>query len=148
MRGLILGVWACAVSLGATYGAAYWRALPPGGETAGHAEGAKARAIKPITIPVIVDGSLKGYVSAEFSFIGAQNDPHGSAMDPESFMMDEAFRLIYADSRTDFVHAAKKDLAALTRQITSNVNQRMGGDVIKETFVKSFTFIPRGETPR
>ncbi|WP_457798538.1 flagellar basal body-associated protein FliL [Methylocystis sp. S23] len=146
MRGLLIGVWACAVTLAAAYGGAYWR-LHPGIDKDERREARQIRSIKPITVPVIADGALKGYVSAEFSIVGAPADSHGG-VDPESFVMDEAFRLIYADSKTDFARMRKADLAGLTRQLTVNVNQRMGKDVVKETLVKSFTFISRDDLPR
>lgn len=150
-RSLLLGAWVCIVTLAATYTGAYWR-LHPHSDESDRREAVQIRPIKPITVPVIIDGAIKGYVSAEFSLVVAQGDSHGDShggdVDPQSFFMDEAFRLIYADPDTDFSKIRKADLAALTRRLTANVNQRMGKDVVKETLVKSFTFVPREDAPR
>lgn len=145
---LLIGVWACAVTLAATFGGAYWRTKPnkdAGGE---HVETTQTRAVKPVTVPVIIDGALKGYVSAEFNIVTVASDPHGGGVDPESFFIDEAFRLIYADATTDFANIRKSDLAAITKQLTANINQRLGKTVVKETLVKNVTFVAREDIPR
>lgn len=146
-RTLLIGVWACAITAGATYGGAWWRArrdAPP----AEHEEKLDVKKIRPITVPIISGGALKGYVSAEFSFLGAKQDGHAEGLDPEGFFMDEAFRLIYGDSRIDFTNIQKADLAALTSQLTANVNKRLGAAVVKETLIRNFTFVAREDMPR
>lgn len=144
---LLIGVWACAVTLAATFGSAYWRATPAKDAHNQHEEATQTRPVKPVTVPVIIDGVLKGYVSAEFNIVTLASDAHGGG-DPESFFIDEAFRLIYAETKTDFAHIQKADLAALTRQLTANINQRLGKTVVKETLVKSVTFVAREDIPR
>jgi hypothetical protein len=144
----LIGVWACCVTLAATFGAAYWRATPAKGAQGQHEEATQTRLLKPVTVPVIIDGALKGYVSAEFNIVMVAHDAHGGGVDPESFFIDEAFRLIYADAKTDFAHLQKADLAALTKQLTANINQRLGKAVVKETLVKSVTFVAREDIPR
>jgi len=147
-RILFVGLWACLISLGATYGGAYWRSHQSSDHGEQHAEKLDVRKLKALTVPVISDGVLKGYVSAEFSFVGPHADKHEHSLDPESFFMDEAFRVIYSDSKIDFSDIQKADLNALTSQITANVNQRMGKQVIKETLVGNFSFVAREDMPR
>jgi hypothetical protein len=148
VRMLIVGLWACLVTLGATYGGAYWRTRPSAERAEAHAEKLEARKIKPISVPIIAGGVLKGYVSAEFTYVGAAADKHDPGLDPESFVMDEAFRLIYADNKIDFSNVQKTDLNALTAQITANVNQRLGKTVLKETLVRNITFVAREDVPK
>ncbi|QGM97997.1 hypothetical protein [Methylocystis parvus] len=146
-RSLLLGAYACLVSLAATFGGAYWR-THPSTENGGHIDARQITTIKPITVPLIANGALKGYVTVAFSIVSEKEDPHDVGIEPSSFVMDEAFRLIYGESKVDYARAEKTDLAALTRQLTLNVNQRLGRSVIKETLIRSFAFIPRDETPR
>lgn len=148
IRTMIVGLWACAVTLGATYGGAYWRMRPSDDAAAAHAEKLEEHKVKPMTVPIIESGALKGYVSAEFTFVGAPADKHDAGLDPESYFMDEAFRLIYAENKIDFSNIQKSDLTALTTQITANVNQRMGRTVVKETLVRNFAFIAREDVPK
>lgn len=150
LRTLLVGLWVCIVTLGATFGGVYWRGRQSSSGTAEHAEKLEVRKAKAITAPVIADGVVKGYVSAEFSYVMVPADKHGGGgeLDPESFFLDEAFRLIYAETKADFTRVEKSDLAALTRQITENVNQRLGKPVVKETLVRNFTFVSRDDMPK
>jgi hypothetical protein len=81
-----------------------------------------------------------------------KSDPHGghggASLDPEGYVMDEAFRIIYGENKVDFTDMQKSDLAQLTSRITTNVNKRLGSELIKETLVKNFAFIPREELPK
>lgn len=147
-RMLLIGLWVCVVTLAATYGGVYWKRLPSSGSSGGeHSEKLEVKKVKPITVPVISGGALKGYVSAEFSLLTAAGDKHAPALDPESFLMDEAFRLIYSDNKLDFDHLEKVDLDALTKTITARVNERMGSARIKETLVKNFAFVRKEDLP-
>lgn len=148
-RSLFLGLWVCAVSLGATYGGVYWKSRQTGATTADHAEKLEVKKMKPLTVPIIAGGVLKGYISAEFSFLVGATDKHDNGgPDPESYFLDEAFRLIYAETKADFTHVDKPDLNALTAQITKNINKRLGAPVVKETLVKNFAFVAREDMPR
>lgn len=150
-QALIVGIWACLVTLGGAYGGVYWRQhKSDSAAAAAHEEKLEPRKIKPITVPIIADGVLKGYISAEFSVMSPKADAHehGPDLDPEGYFMDEAFRLIYAENKIDFSNMQKSDLADLTRRLTANVNQRLGKEFVKETLVKNFAFIPREELPR
>ncbi|MGJ0508741.1 MAG: flagellar basal body-associated protein FliL [Methylocystis sp.] len=147
---LIVGIWACVVTLAGAYGGVYFRQQSSASANVAHEEKLEARKIKPITVPIIADGMLRGYISAEFSLMTPKSDPHGHgpSLDPEGYVMDEAFRLIYSENKVDFSNMQKSDLAQLTSQITANVNKRLGSDLIRETLVKNFAFIPREELPK
>jgi hypothetical protein len=147
MQPIIVGIWACVVSLGATYGGVYWRTQASAPAEAAHEEKMDIRKIRPITVPIISDGLLRGYVSAEFNVVGPKADAHSKGLDPETFFMDEAFKIIYSESKIDFTKIKKADLSSLTSQITANVNQRMGHMVVKETLIKNITFVSREDMP-
>lgn len=143
---LIVGVWACAVTLAGAYGGVYWRSHA--NDTASndaHAEAVETRKIKPITVPIIANNAIKGYILAEFSLVSPKGDPHGKALDPEGYFLDEAYRLIYAWTDKDFTNMPSSDIADMTRRITERVNQRLGKEVVKEALVTNFGFIPRDE---
>ncbi|PPD45174.1 MAG: flagellar basal body-associated protein FliL [Methylocystis sp.] len=145
---LLAGLWTCAVTLGGTYLGVQWRSRNPGG-TSEHVEKALEHKIRPVTVPIIAGGAVKGYVSAEFSFVRFASEGHDTpSLDPESFFMDEAFRLIYSDTQIDFTNLQKTDLSKLSLQLTENVNRRMGRSVVKETLVRNVSFVPREDLPR
>ncbi len=149
IRNLLVGLWACTVTLAATLGGAYWREQPKASGSNEHKPKVQVEQIAPITVPIIDRGVVTGYVSAEFSIIATKGEAHGgSPLEPESFFMDEAFRLIYSDNKTDFSNIQKVDLDALTAKITANVNKRMGRPAVQETLMRSFNFVPREEIMR
>jgi hypothetical protein len=152
MRMVLIGIWACVVTLASTFGAAYWkshRSTPA--EAVAHAEKLEVKKVKPITVPIISDGSLKGYISAEFAYVvDASSKSHGgggAAVDADSYVMDEAFRRLYADNSLDFRRIEKYDLNSLTKELTKSINQRLGAELVRETLVKSFAFVPKDDIP-
>jgi hypothetical protein len=149
LRSIAFGLWVCLVSLASTYGGAYWNShrslATAGGEAPDKIE---VRRVKPITVPVISGGELRGYVSGEFSIAVAASDKRGHDQQAESYVMDEAFRLLYSDNNLDFGAIEKIDLNALTKQITKNANERLRSEMVKETLVKSFTFTPKDDLTR
>jgi len=158
MRSILIGIWVCLVSLAGTYGGAYWKSHHNAAQTAAQEPPKKleVKKVRPITVPVIADGVLKGYVSGEFSYLAEAPDKHGGGhgdagakevVDPESYFMDETFRLIYAENKLDFTHIEKIDLAALTQRITAKVNERLGAPIVKETLVRNLSFVPREDLP-
>ena len=147
-RTLLIGLWVTAIALGSTYAGAYWKTHNASERSAAaHAEKIEVKKVKPITAPVIVDGQLKGYVSAEFSYAQETGQDKHGGRDPEAYFIDEAFRLLYSESSLDFEHVEKIDLDSLTRKITDKVNARMGSHVLKETLVKNLVFTPREGMP-
>ncbi|MBI1867120.1 MAG: flagellar basal body-associated protein FliL [Methylocystis sp.] len=148
-RLLMIGLWVCIVTLASTYGGAYWKTPRLTATASGeHFEKLDIKKVKPITVPIISDGSLKGYVSAEFSYLMDASAKQPASLETESYFMDEAFRRIYADNSLDFHHIEKFDLNALTKEITQHVNERLGVPLLKETLVKNFTFVPKEDMPR
>lgn len=159
LRLLVIGIWTCAVTLASTYGAAYWKKNRTSSPADAHVEKLEVKKVKPISVPIISEGVLKGYISAEFAYVveasgsfhggghGEVASGGGGAVDPDSYVMDEAFRRIYADNSLDFRHIEKFDLNAFTKQVTARVNERLGASIVKETLVKSFAFVAREDIP-
>jgi hypothetical protein len=158
LRLLLIGIWTCSVTLASTYGAAYWKSHRAAPQPEAHAEKLEVRKVKPISVPIISEGQLRGYISAEFSYVVvAPEKSHGGghgeaaagdgALDADSYVMDEAFRRLYADNNMDFRHIEKFDLNAFTHEVTQRVNDRLGSALVRETLVKSFAFIPKDDIP-
>ena len=58
--------------------------------------------------------------------------------------MDEAFRTLYVE-RVDFRHLEKYDVAALTKMLLAKVNQRLGGEIVRDVLVEQFNYVPKAE---
>jgi hypothetical protein len=146
IRAALAGFWLVAVTLASTYAGVYLKTRPTTQAAAtGHAGKQELKKIKPISVPIISGGVLKGYFSAEFSYLAEAADPHEAGLDPESFIVHEAFRLIYSNNELDFAHLEKPDLEVLTKQLTASVNARLGSNRIKETLVRNVTFVAKDD---
>lgn len=145
MKLIIIGVWACIVTLAGAYGGVYWRTHAHDSGDKAHEEALETRKIKPITVPIIANGMIKGYILAEFSLVSPKGDPHDKSLDPEGYFLDEAYRFIYASSDKDFTNMQTSDVADMSKRITEAVNKRLGKEMIKEALVTNFGFIPRDE---
>jgi hypothetical protein len=146
MKPMIIGIWGCIATLAGAYGGVYWRThANDTAKSAAHEEKLETRKIKPITVPIIGNGVVKGYILAEFSLVSPKGDPHDHTLDPEGYFLDEAYRLIYGWKDKDFTNMPTSDVAEMTRLITEKVNQRIGKEVVKEALVTNFGFIPRDE---
>lgn len=142
---ILIGLWTCAISLGSTYAGFYYKTRPMPPPAEGHEASTKSQDLKTITVPIIQDGEIKGYISADFSVIGAERDPHAKSPDIEGYVLDEAYRLIYAETTIEFQNIQKTDLDKLTTDIKSRVNTRLGREAIKDVLVRSFHYVPREE---
>jgi hypothetical protein len=141
-----LGVWAAIVALVATYMAA----TASNGETvdAVRAEqhppsGIEFRHPDAITVPMIYDGELRGYVVAKIVFSADAADLHASPIDPQPFVLDEAFRHIYTDGKIEFDHMSKYNLDAITGAIKDAVNKRLGAELVKDVLIDELNYVDK-----
>lgn len=146
---LLTGFWVCAITVMAGYGVAYWKAgraaATPQQE---YLEGLEYEKTRVINVPRIADGSVQGYVVAQFVFTIDARTHRQLSVPPNAFVVDEAFRRIYADERTDFANIKKQDLAQLTQAIKQNVNARMQANVIQDVLVEEFTYFSKDDIRR
>jgi PBP1b-binding outer membrane lipoprotein LpoB len=140
--------WICAVTLVAVYLAGSSRLVAPAAVTSGRpAESLERKKTQPINVPMIANGRIEGYVVAQFVYLA---DAHGLKqlpVQPDVFVADEAFRTLYSTS-VDFRHLDKYDLGALTKTLAAKVNQRLGGDIVKEVLVDQFIYVPKSDISR
>jgi hypothetical protein len=145
---LAAGLWAAMVALGASYGAVTWKT---GGTIASVAvakdgtsiEGLESHKLDPLTVPMIRDGKVAGYVLAKLAFTADAKSVHGMSVDPAAFVTDEAFREIYSNGQIDFSRLEKYDLARLSDTIKSNVNQRFGTALVHDILFVEINYVDK-----
>ena len=143
MKKLLLGgIWVCAVTSASVYFAS-WNA----GGGAASAEDAYMQGLdyiktQQITVPRIAQGKIQGYVLARFVFTVDAKALRQLTVPPEVFVVDEAFRAIYGEDELNFEDLQKVDLSGLTQQITAKVNARVQPELVKETLVEQFDYVP------
>jgi hypothetical protein len=146
IRLILSGLWVCLVTLASTYAAVSWLApRPPEAETQiqklnGGLESVKTRMI---SVPVIGEGTIHGYVTAQFVFTVDGKAMKHLAVKPDAFLLDEAFKAIYGGDSVDFRHFTKRDLQALSKQIGDNVNRRLGARLVEDVLVQELNYIAK-----
>jgi hypothetical protein len=147
IKTLLTGLWVAGVALGSSYAAATW---PSGEETVTAQEstgpvidGLEYRKPKALTVPMISDGRLRGYVVAKIVFTADAKELHDFPIDPQPFVMDEAFRRIYTDGKVEFDKMSKYNLDEITKAIKTNVNARIGSELIQDVLVEEVNYVDK-----
>ena len=143
LKAIGLGVWAIVVALIAGYTAATWNtgATVDMVRAESAPTGIEYRHPSAITVPMISDGKLRGYVVAKVVFTADAASLRNSPVDPLPFVVDEAFRHIYTDGKVEFDHLAKYNLDKITGDIKDAVNKRLGTDLIKDILVDELNYV-------
>lgn len=141
---VIIGVWVCAVTLASSYGAAYWAA----GANFGKAEdpylpGLEYKRVPTITVPMIIDGQIKGYVIAKLVFTADAGTLKKLSVDPVVFVVNDAFGEIYTNGRVEAGKISKYNLKDMTDRIKDKVNARLNGPVVQEILIDGINYIDK-----
>jgi hypothetical protein len=162
---ILSGLWVCLVTLLSTYGVITWHgtgATPPAAHAAAPAAGPAAKPgseheaavllagmesikTKMISVPIVADNAVQGYVMAQFVITVDSKEMKRFSIKPDIFLVDEAFRAIFAGGSIDFRQFKKQDLAGLTKQIAGNVNKRLGVRLIEDVLVHELNYIPKDQ---
>ncbi len=145
-----LGIWAIVVALVAGYMAATWNTGATVDVVRAEAKPSGLETIHPaaITVPMISDDQLRGYVVAKVAFTAEAEALRIAPTDPLPFVVDEAFRHIYTDGKVEFDHLAKYNLDKITGDIKDAVNKRLGTDLIKDVLVEELNYVDREQLKR
>ena len=148
---LLIGLWAASIASVAGYAGLWWQ-LHRGGDAgiAEPAHGSGEAALqqvktRSISVPMIANGEVQGYIVAQFAFLADAAMLKGSAVPPEPFLLEEGFRAIYASPTTDFQHLEKFDLASLTKTLVERMRERLGSDLVREVLVQEFTYVSKAD---
>lgn len=142
---IIAGLWACIVTLAASYAAVSWQA----GHAAHEAEperlygGLETVRTRMISVPVIRSGAIQGYVMAQFSFTGNASVLKRLTLKADVVVLDEAFKAIYSEDALDFRDMKKQDLSGLIKSIVEGSNQRFGTRIIEDVFIHELSYVTK-----
>jgi len=149
VRLLLAGVWACIVTVGASLALSYWKESHTAlGAKQAYAEGLVSEKTRIINVPMIAEGSVQGYIVAQFAFTADSTMLRQQPVPPETYVVDEAFRNIYADEKLDFKNLSRYDLALLTRTVREHVNKRLQADVLQDVLVQDFNYVSKDQIRR
>jgi len=145
MKYLLLGFWICVLALGSAYATIMLNTQP---QTDSKTDGSKDVAIeqvqtKRLSIPIIGDGQMKGYVLAQFVFHIDADAADEMSIRPDIFLVDEAFKVIFSGEAVNFSEMKSPDASALATAIKANVNKRLGPDFLQEVLVQELNYVPQ-----
>jgi hypothetical protein len=142
------GLWVCIVTLAASYAAASWKmgVHAPAPDEGVH--GLQSEKTQPISVPMIKDGAVQGYVVAQFAYTIDAATLKQLSVPPDVFMVDEAFRRIYSDTSLDFQHLERYDIDKLKHDLIEQTNARLKSDLIKDVLVEEFNYVTKEDALR
>jgi hypothetical protein len=143
---IVTGLWICLVTALSSYAATFWYKQDanesPGEKLFGGLQSVQTNII---SVPVIADGAVQGYVLAQFTFTIKSDVMKRMSVKPDIFLLDAAFRSIYSADAAELRGARKQDLQVMTAAIKSRVNERFGKDLVEDLLIEKFTFVPKDE---
>lgn len=143
IRMIILSIAACLSTMGGVYGAVTWKKSASENPDKGAQANVQMMKTRMVSVPVMSDGQVLGYVVARLQFSAVTEELKASTVQPEPFVADEAFKRIYDTTPGDMKAGRKQALRVLTADIASGVNKRLGRNVIKDVFIDSWTYLSK-----
>ncbi len=143
MKVWFVGIWVTLVALGAAYGVAIFMPPPGSAKAAGAATALLAQKTRVISVPMIADGSVQGFVSMQFAYTVDAAVLRTLKVPPEIYLLDEAFRAVYTDETLDFRHLEKYDIKKLTSHLIESTNAHLGVPLVKEILIDNFTYVDK-----
>lgn len=139
----LIAVWACVVMASAVYATVLLNTGPSeDAKTEEFFGGLDYVKSDIISVPIISEGKIGGYVVAQFVFTIDGTILRQLSVPPNLFILDEAFRALFAGEVVDFQNMKKYDLDGLKKRIVGNVNTRFKADLVRDVLIEQFNFIP------
>ncbi|MET0568908.1 MAG: hypothetical protein ABWZ74_07510 [Hyphomicrobiaceae bacterium] len=145
---IFVGLWACAITLGSSWAVIAWKsgkAADAAREPDKYAGGLEQVRTKMISVPIIADGAIQGYVIVQLAFSIEAKQLKQMTIKPDAILMDEAFKTIYAGETIDFRNIKKQDLPALLKAIGDNANRRLGAPMVQDVLIQELNYVPKAE---
>jgi hypothetical protein len=142
LKTVLIGVWIAVVTAGATYVSATMTVPLMG--TAGRADdsaGVEEITTEMTSVPMIRGGSIIGYVIIQLIFEADRNMLAKLKLEPKPYLIDAAFRAVYANPQTDFTRLKASDIDALTKTIGEEANKRIGGELVKQVLIQQLNYV-------
>jgi IMP cyclohydrolase len=146
-RILFAGFWLCLVTLASGYGAVEYFTRQAGAATdeTSYFQGITYERTRAITVPVIADGAVDGYVIAQFVYTAETRKLQALGVPAESFILDEAFHHIFTAQEIDFRNLRRFDSRTFLAELTSRVNTRLEAQIVREMLVEEFNFVDQSQ---
>jgi len=143
---VLVGLWACVMTLASSYGASYWKANQAAkAATEQPAHPVEFKKTREFTIPKIAEGSIQGYIIIQLTYSLDTELLKSNDAPAEAFLLDEAFRMIYSDDSIDFNNLKRYDLGKFAKGLVQAVNARMSAAVVKDVLIQEFNYMSKAD---
>jgi hypothetical protein len=143
IRLLLAGIWASVLSLAAAYAMMHWSQNPAAAIIASGEKKLEEVRTRAINVPIIGEGTVQGYMVAQFVFTVDATALKEMKINPEVYLLDEAFKTIYANEQINFQNIKKQDLPLLAKRLGDNVNKRLGAEIVQDVLIDQLAYIPK-----
>lgn len=144
VKTILIALWVCIVMASSVYAAVMFGGSKP--ETNAKPDeffgGLDYVKTDIISVPIISDGKIGGYIVAQFVFTVDGTVLRKLSVPPNLFIVDEAFRALFAGEAVDFKNMKKYDLEGLKKNIAKNVNLRFKSELVQDVLIERLNFIP------
>ncbi|KAA9368507.1 hypothetical protein [Ochrobactrum quorumnocens] len=146
IRIIAIGLWICAVALGSLFFAVRQNDAPSGEVQANGGAFGGLDYVKTdvMSVPIISNGSVAGYVVAQLVYTVDSNIRKKLTVPLEYFISDEIFRKFYG-SYSDTKEVEKVNFEAVRASVITDLNARFPEPVIKDLLVEQFNYISAEE---
>jgi flagellar basal body-associated protein FliL len=148
IRLIALIVVACISTVGGVYGAVSWKSGTKAARVNDNQPKLQLMKTRMVSVPVLTDGQVLGYVVMRLQFTADSDLVKASSVQPDAFVADEAFRLIYETTPNEIKTGRKQAIKELTANIAAGANKRMGRDVVKDIMIDSWTYLSKQDMMR
>lgn len=145
---VMIGLWVCLAALGSSYASAYWVSGRSAVEEEPYLEGLEYRKLEPITIPMVSDGTIKGYVVAKIVYTADAATLRELKVEPDPFVIDAVFREIYTNGQVEFGKLSKYNLPEIALSVKESTNSRLNYAVIQDILLEGLNYIDRKDMRR
>jgi hypothetical protein len=143
---LLIGIWGCLVAAGSSYAVVFMHNRKPAEvAAAAPAEKLERRKVPPITVPIVSEGKLQGYLIAQLALTGPAPAMKAQDIPPETLLASAAFSILYSDERIDFRNLKKYDLKAFSDEAKARMDKRLGPGVVTEVAVDDFNYVSKDD---
>jgi hypothetical protein len=144
MKLLITGLTAVFATLAGSYVAGMLAGSPSGAEKTTEAKVLEFIKLDVLSVPVIRQGRVQGYVLARIAIGVPVEDAKKNRIAISLYSSEGAFRAIYEEG-FEFSHLKAADIGRLADRMTKLINDRMRVSVVGVTTIESLNFVPYSE---
>ncbi|KAA2234721.1 hypothetical protein [Salinarimonas soli] len=145
IRTVLTGLWMCLVVAVTSHLVVDYRAKAAGAKGDDRFYGLTYKKTRVVTVPIIANGAIDGYVVAQFVFTGDAEQLRDAPLPPESYIVDEAYQAIFSSPDVDFRRMKSFDMQAFLRGVVQRSNGRLGRDVVRDLMVEEFNFVDKAQ---